>query len=73
VNPYDIDETAEAIRFTLEMDAKERSARMRRLRKVVKEHNVYWWAGSLIAELCEVRLDQPGQSHERVSDDVSAA
>jgi len=73
VNPYDIDETAEAIRFTLEMDAEERSARMRRLRKVVKEHNVYWWAGSLIAELCEVRLDQPRQSHERVSDDVSAA
>ena len=24
---------------------------------MVREHNVYRWAGNLIAELCEVRLD----------------
>jgi hypothetical protein len=34
---------------------------MHRMRKTVREHNVYHWAGNLIAELCEVRLDdQPG-------------
>jgi hypothetical protein len=22
----------------------------------VKEHNIYWWAGALIGELCELRL-----------------
>jgi hypothetical protein len=26
------------------------------MRKLVREHNVYRWAGSLIGELCEVRL-----------------
>jgi hypothetical protein len=30
---------------------------MQRLRKLVKEQNIYRWAGNLIADLCEVRLD----------------
>jgi hypothetical protein len=25
----------------------------------VREHNVYRWAGNLVAELCDVRLDHP--------------
>jgi trehalose 6-phosphate synthase len=57
VNPYDIDQTAEAIRAALEMPPEEKQARMQRMRKLVREHNVYRWAGSLIAELCEVRLN----------------
>jgi trehalose 6-phosphate synthase len=59
VNPYNIEQTAEAIRFGLEMDPEERGLRMQRMRKVVKEHNVYRWAGNLISDLCEVRLDTP--------------
>jgi trehalose 6-phosphate synthase len=58
VNPYDIEQTAEALRFALEMDIEERKSRMQRLRRVVREHNIYRWAGALIAELCEVRLDE---------------
>jgi hypothetical protein len=27
------------------------------MRKLVREHNVYRWAGTLIGELSEVRLD----------------
>jgi alpha,alpha-trehalose-phosphate synthase [UDP-forming] len=61
VNPYDIDQTAEAIRFSLEMEPEERIARMQRLRKVVREQNIYRWAANLIGELCEVRLDTPEQ------------
>ena len=57
VNPYDIDQTAEAIRAALEMQSDEKQIRMQRMRKQVREHNVYRWAGSLIGELCEVRLD----------------
>jgi len=66
VNPYDIDQTAEAIRTALEMSAEEKQLRMQRMRKIVREHNVYRWAGSLIGELCDVRLDSelagPGSS-----------
>ena len=58
VNPYDIEHTAEAIRYALEMAPEERAVRMQRLRKVVKEQNIYRWAGNLIAELCGVRLDK---------------
>jgi trehalose-6-phosphate synthase len=32
--------------------------RMQRMRKSVKEHNVYWWGGSLIGELCDLRLSR---------------
>jgi trehalose 6-phosphate synthase len=57
VNPYDIEEMAQAIHCALEMDAKERRTRMRRMRQTVKEQNIYRWAANLIAELCEVRLE----------------
>ena len=59
VNPYDIDQTAEAIRAALEMLPEEKQLRMQRLRKVVRENNVYRWAGSLVGALCDVRLDNP--------------
>ncbi|HTW25297.1 MAG TPA: trehalose-6-phosphate synthase [Candidatus Baltobacteraceae bacterium] len=58
VNPYDTDQLAEAIRTVLEIDPDERSERMRRMRRIVKEHNVYRWAGSLIAELSDIRIDE---------------
>jgi alpha,alpha-trehalose-phosphate synthase [UDP-forming] len=64
VNPYDIDQTAEAIRAALEMEPEEKQARMQRMRKILREHNVYYWAGSLVAELCELRLDTREVSSE---------
>jgi len=73
VNPYDIDQTAEAIHFALEMDPEERKLRMQRMRKVVKEHNVYRWAGNLIAELCEVRVDSPGKVRGNAATSISLA
>lgn len=59
VNPYDIEQLAEAIHLALEMDSQERHTRMQRMRQVVKEHNVYRWAGNLIAELSEIRKENP--------------
>jgi trehalose-6-phosphate synthase len=64
VNPYDIEQMAEALRTALEMHSEERKIRMQRMRKVVREHNIYRWAGNLIGELCEVRLDQHVQRSE---------
>ncbi len=59
VNPYDIERTADAIRYALELEPEERTARMQRLRKVVKEQNIYRWAANLIGDLCDVRLEAP--------------
>jgi trehalose 6-phosphate synthase len=65
INPYDIDQTAEAIRFALAMEPEEKELRMQKMRKTVREHNVYRWAGSLIAELCDLRLDASDESQEK--------
>jgi trehalose 6-phosphate synthase len=55
VNPYDTEEVANAIHRALEMPPEKSRLRMSRMRAVVKEHNIYRWAGNLIAELCEIR------------------
>jgi trehalose 6-phosphate synthase len=62
VNPYDIGELARTIQTALEMPPAEKRARMQRMRTVVRENNVYRWAGSLIGELAGIRL---GQEHNR--------
>ncbi len=59
VNPYDTDKIADAILLALEMDPGEKHDRMERMRRNVKEHNVYRWAGTLISELAEIRINEP--------------
>ncbi|MGP8246378.1 MAG: trehalose-6-phosphate synthase [Bryobacteraceae bacterium] len=61
VNPYDIDGMAEAIHRALQMSPEERGARMARMRAYVREHNIYRWAATLIAELAAIRL-APGET-----------
>ena len=73
VNPYDIDQTAEAIRAALEMEPEDKQLRVRRMRKVIKEHNIYRWAGNLITELCELRMDAPEDAQEKSRANVSVA
>jgi trehalose 6-phosphate synthase len=65
VNPYDIDQSAEAIRVALEMEPEDKQLRVHRMRRTIKEHNIYRWASSLISELCEVRLDAPEEEHAK--------
>ena len=64
VNPYDIERTSDAIRYSLEMAPDERRTRMQHMRKLVKEQNIYRWAGNLIADLCSVRIDHARDSNE---------
>ncbi len=59
VNPYDTESVADAIFRALEMDTEQRKARMRQMRATVRQQNVYRWAGSLIGDLCEVRVSSP--------------
>ena len=73
VNPYDIERTANAIRYSLEMKPEERTARMHRMRKLVREQNIYRWAGNLIADLCTVRLDLDRELDEKGSTSRTAA
>jgi alpha,alpha-trehalose-phosphate synthase [UDP-forming] len=73
VNPYDLDQTAEAIRTALEMDPDEKQSRMQQMRRAIREHNIYQWAGTLITELCELRLDEAEKSDGKSHLGASAA
>ena len=53
------------IRRALEMPSEERQAHMRRMRRVVREHNVYRWAAELILELSEIRIESPEMAETR--------
>jgi trehalose 6-phosphate synthase len=59
VNPYDTEQLAEAIHYALDMDPRQRRERMRRMRRVVKQHNIYRWAANLIGAVSEIRVEQP--------------
>jgi len=61
VNPYDVEDMAGAIHQAITAPAAERRSRMRRMREHVREHNIYGWAGLLVAELAKI----PEGSFER--------
>jgi alpha,alpha-trehalose-phosphate synthase [UDP-forming] len=69
INPYDIEQSADAIHRALQMPAEERSERMQRMRKIVRENNVYRWAASLIGEIGELRISHGYQPSWRSSID----
>ena len=55
------------------MSAEEKQERMQRMRKLVRENNVYRWAATLIGELCDVRLENTNASNERFRAGASVA
>ena len=59
INPYDVSQLAETIHRALEMPEEEQSLRMQRLRRNVREHNVYRWAAHLLSDLTEIRIEIP--------------
>jgi trehalose 6-phosphate synthase len=50
INPYAVDEFAEALRLALTMPEEEQEWRMRLLRRQVLDNNIYRWAGMLLSE-----------------------
>lgn len=55
VNPYNIDQCAEAINASLEMPENEQRERMRSMRGLVKEYNVFRWAGKMLNDGARIR------------------
>jgi len=49
------------------MNAEEKQQRMQRMRKTIREQNVYRRAASLIGEVCDVRLESAGDNQFRAS------
>src|SRR5437016_566370 len=48
VNPYDVEEMADTILKAFRTTEADRNARMKRMRRVVREENVFWWVDSFL-------------------------
>src|SRR3970282_1240760 len=55
VNPYDIEQCAAALILALTMPPEEQRARMRSMRNLVQEFNVYRWAGRMLIDAARMR------------------
>jgi trehalose 6-phosphate synthase/phosphatase len=58
VNPFDVAETAAAMRRAIDMPREQRMQRMQLMRRTVKENNVYRWAGRLLMAAARIRQRQ---------------
>jgi trehalose 6-phosphate synthase len=56
INPFSVDEGANAIRTALQMHPGERKHRMQRMRETVEHNNVYRWAGKFLSQLVELEF-----------------
>ena len=61
VNPYDLEEASAALATAVHMTAPERRMRMRSMRSMLAELNVYRWAGRMLVDAARLR------SRERLS------
>ncbi|MBF0313748.1 MAG: trehalose-6-phosphate synthase [Oligoflexia bacterium] len=55
VNPYDIDQCAQAINSALSMSVTEQKERMQSMRSYIQEFNVYRWAGRMLMDAARLR------------------
>jgi trehalose 6-phosphate synthase len=58
INPFDVSETAAAIKAAMDMLRDGRRERMKLMRRTVKENNVYRWAGRMLMDVARIRQRQ---------------
>jgi trehalose-6-phosphate synthase len=62
VNPYDVQQLADAIHQAVDMTSEQQAIRMTRLRNTIREHNIYRWAAHLLSDLTEIRVEAPDRN-----------
>ena len=67
VNPYDVEEMADAVLKAFCMSEVERSARMKRMKRVVREENVFWWVDSFLGAGAKLAARLPRAPKKRRS------
>jgi len=55
VNPYDLRQASAALAAALSMSVAEQAERMKSMRRLVSEFNVYRWAGRMLVDAAELR------------------
>jgi trehalose 6-phosphate synthase/phosphatase len=69
VNPYDVEEMADAVLKAFRMSEAERSARMKRMKRVVRDENVFWWVDSFLRSGWQIatRSARISKHHARIT------
>jgi trehalose 6-phosphate synthase len=65
VNPYDIEQMADAILKAFQMSQAKRSARMKRMRRVMRNENVFWWVDSFLKAGSQISIRSHRISKQR--------
>jgi trehalose 6-phosphate synthase len=65
VNPYDLEQASAALATALAMPPAQQAERMRAMRRLVSEFNVYRWAGRMLVDAGRVR--QQGRLSDRLT------
>ncbi|MCC6808048.1 MAG: trehalose-6-phosphate synthase [Deltaproteobacteria bacterium] len=75
VNPYDLDEASSALASALMMPPQEQQDRMRSMRAIVSEFNVYRWAGRMLIDAARLRRRHrlTGRLSERITSEEIAS
>lgn len=68
VNPYNIDQCATALQVALTMPANEQRDRMRSMRGLIQEFNVFRWAGRMLMDAARMRQRQRLMGRIRLSE-----
>lgn len=54
INPYDIEESSDAISYALEMPKEIQSQKMKLMRRVILKHNVYSWGANILRTMASI-------------------
>jgi trehalose 6-phosphate synthase len=54
INPYDIEQSADAIKMALEMPKEQQQHKMKQMRRLVMSHNVYSWASNILRSMASI-------------------
>ena len=55
INPYDIEQSADAIKAALEMPREQQVQKMKQMRRMIMSHNVYSWASGILRTLASIQ------------------
>ncbi len=73
VNPFAIDEMAEAIHQAVNMPAAERRRRMNKMRSVVSANNIYRWAGNILLTLSGLEVGETAYAQPTTAEPLAFA
>jgi trehalose 6-phosphate synthase len=65
VNPYDVEQMADTILQAFRMKQAERNARMKRMRRIVRNENVFWWVDSFLKAGAKLAARSPQFASQR--------